>query len=90
MIPKHFFNLTKEFMKKTIGKLIAAKREANKLPFWIWLERREKIKRLARELDLIRQKVYVDGQGNWLVDYREFNDLYRIAKAQQELLNKKN
>ncbi len=76
-------------LKKIISKISVAKTQAHKLPFWQWIERREKIRRLSNELNGIRQKTYVDGQGNWLVDYREFKELYRIAQQQQKLLTKK-
>lgn len=74
-------------IKKLILKLIP-RTPLHKLPFWRDLEHREKIKKLSRELDLVRHKVYVDGQGYWLVDHREFKNLYRIAQEQQKLLQK--
>lgn len=64
------------------------------LPFWQWLERREKIKALAADLKDIEKFVFVypyapDGTSQKVVGHHFYKSLLLIAKKQQALLEKK-
>jgi len=72
-------------LKKIISKISAAKTQAHQLPFWQWIERKEKIRRLGAEVEHFERLVKADPQ----ILPSDFKDLLRTAKAQQELLTKK-
>lgn len=63
-------------------KKIFSKKEI-KLPFWEWIERRQKIKQCAEEIDRFT-KMGICQSGDNVAE-----DLLRLAKKQQQLLNKK-
>ncbi len=69
-----------------LKKLIRLKTKANKLPFWQWLERREKIKRLGNDLEIIIQDL---GDLKFLGVSSDLRKLVKIAQEQQQLLQKK-
>lgn len=78
-------------LKKLIGKLFP-KNQGHKLPFWLWLERENNIKRATKELDEHFTNVCINGNidgCNPTVALSDFEKLYKLAKEQQKLLQKK-
>lgn len=76
-------------LKKMILKLIP-QTPMHKLPFWRDLERRNKIKRLGDELEEVKSfTVVCQYEEIDLVAYDSFEAIYKIAKEQQRLLQKK-
>jgi hypothetical protein len=73
-------------LKNFISQIIKIKTQATNLPFWQWIERREKIRRLGNELNEILRE---GGELTFLKETSDMRRLVKIAKAQQELLQKK-
>jgi hypothetical protein len=69
-------------LKKIIRKAVKFKRETRLSPFWLWIHRKEKIRRLGNELDAMAKEIKAAPDS-------DFVKIYRIAQEQQKLLQKK-
>jgi len=72
-------------MKKLISMAIRHFEAKQRLSFWKAIERRNTIKRLGEELEMMNSAL----EGNLMVSRWSFNQVYRIAKLQQKHLTKK-
>lgn len=69
-------------IKKIISKLMPANSIAERMAFFKWLDRDQKIKRLGRKLEGINHSVEKAG----FVTYDDFKEIYHLAQLQQKLL----
>lgn len=82
-------------MIKAIQKLLRIKpnSEMHKNTFWKSVDRKENIKKLARDLEDIKNEVeinlaYQSAAYQRTVNFETFFEIYEIAKKQQEILSK--
>jgi len=69
-------------LKKIILKIKAGKAQAQKMRFWQWIARRQKIRCLAIELKRFEKEIKTVSDSNFI-------RIYHIAQEQQKLLQKK-
>jgi len=68
-----------------IKKIIKKTQRIKKLPFWEWIKRREEIRKIAKEIDVI-EKSFSLNFTNSFPEYQAVRDLLIIAKKQQRLI----
>jgi len=79
-------------LKRLISKIFP-EIQGHKMPFWQWIEEKNKIKRATKELDehFTHVCINADFHGcNPKVTLSDFEKLYKLAKIQQSLLTTKN